>query len=62
MVMAGGISLTLLLIIVLYATFIFRYRWLKENIKPGIFYDLFLWLSIIAVTGVGVYSIYGLIW
>lgn len=61
MVMAGGISLTLLLILVIYATLIFRYRWLKTELKPGFLYEIFLWLSILAVGGVGVYTIYSLL-
>lgn len=61
MVMAGGISLTLLLIIVIFTTVVFRYRWLKENIRPGIIYDLFLWISILAIGGVGIYTVYSLI-
>ena len=61
MVMAGGISLTLLLILVIYATWIFRYRWSGNSIKPGPIYDIFLWLSIIAIGGVGIYTIYSLL-
>jgi len=61
MVMAGGISLTLLLILVLYATIIFRYRWLTPAIRPGMAYDLFLWISLVAIAGVGIYTIYSLI-
>jgi Mn2+/Fe2+ NRAMP family transporter len=61
MVMAGGISLTLLLILVVYATLVFRYRWLKRELKPGITYEFFLWISILAIGGVGVYTVYSLI-
>ena len=60
MVMAGGISLTLLLIIVIYAAILFRYRWLKTEIRPGKAYDLFLWISILAISGVGVFTVYSL--
>lgn len=61
MVMAGGISLTLLLVLVIYATLIFRYRWLKPELKPGWMYEIFLWLSILAIGGVGVYTVYSLL-
>lgn len=60
MVMAGGISLTLLLLLILYAAYIFRYKKLKPGLRPGIIYDLFFWISFIAITGVGVYAVYSI--
>ncbi len=60
MVMAGGLSLVLLLVLVVYAAWYFRYRRLKKDLKPGILYDTLLWISFLAITGVGVLSLYNL--
>ena len=57
---AGGISLSLLLVLVVYATLVFRYNWLKPEIKPRRVYDIFLWLSILAISGVGIYTLFNL--
>ena len=56
MIVAGAISLALLLIIVVAAAFHFRYKRLDKSLKPGLLYDIFLWLSLIAITGVGLRS------
>lgn len=61
MIMAGGISLTILLVLVIYATYNFRYKRLKSVLKPEFIYDFFLWISILAIGSVGVYAIYSLI-
>jgi Mn2+/Fe2+ NRAMP family transporter len=60
MVMAGGLSLILLLVLVVYTAWYFRYRRLKKDLKPGILYDTLLWISFLAITGVGVLSLYNL--
>ncbi len=54
MVMAGGIALAFLLILVIFAAFIFRYRRLSKDLHPGILYDVLLWISFLAIGGVGV--------
>lgn len=53
MIVAGAISLALLLVIVVAAAFHFRYKRLDASIRPGLLYDVFLWLSLLAITGVG---------
>jgi len=56
MVMAGGLSITVLLLLVVYAAYIFRYQRLDKDLRPGRLYDLMLWISFIAIIGVGVRS------
>ncbi|MDF9796448.1 manganese transport protein [Catalinimonas alkaloidigena] len=57
MIMAGAISLTLLLLLVVYAAIVFRYRRLDKALHPGIVYDIFLWISMLSILAVGVKSL-----
>lgn len=57
MILIGGFSTSILLLIVVFAAYWFRYFRLPESLRPGRFYDLALWISIIAILGVGVYSV-----
>jgi len=54
MIVAGGIGVAVLLLVVVYAAWIFRYRRLDPRLQPGRFYDIMLWLSFFAIIGVGV--------
>jgi len=56
MVMAGALSITVLLLLVVYAAYVFRYKRLDKNLRPGRLYDLLLWISFIAIIAVGVRS------
>ena len=60
MVMAGGLSLMLLLALVVYAAWFFRYRRLGKDLKPGPIYDILLWISIFAIAAVGLISVFNL--
>lgn len=57
MVIIGGLATTVILFIVAFAAGWLRYRELPAALKPGPFYDLILWLSLIAICGVGVYAL-----
>jgi len=57
MVMIGGISLTILLLLVAYSAILFRYKRLPEVLKPGVVYDSFFWLSIATILGLGIYTV-----
>jgi hypothetical protein len=57
MVMAGGLAITALLLLVVYAAFVFRYQRLAPELRPGRLYDLLLWCSFIAILGVGIHSV-----
>lgn len=60
MVMAGALSITVLLLLVVYAAYIFRYKRLDQDLQPGRLYDLLLWISFLAIIGVGVRSVVSL--
>lgn len=57
MILIGGFSTSILLLLVVFAAYRFRYFRLPESLRPSRFYDICLWLSIIAILGVGVYSV-----
>jgi len=58
MVMLGGISTAVILLIVLFAAIHFRYRRLPPELTPSAFYDIAFWLSAASIVGVGVYSVW----
>jgi len=60
MVMLGGISTSLILLIVVFAAIHFRMKRLPAELKPSRFYDFALWLSILSIITVGIYGIYKL--
>lgn len=57
MVLTGGIVGSLLLFLVVYAVIYFRYFRVEPLFKPGFFYDLTLWISILSILGVGILGI-----
>jgi Mn2+/Fe2+ NRAMP family transporter len=57
MVIAGGVANAALLILVVYAAFVFRYRRLPTELRPSWFYDACLWTSFVTITAVGVLAI-----
>lgn len=57
MVTAGGIANAVLLLLVVYAAYTFRYHRLPSELRPGRLYDLLLWASFIAITAVGVLAV-----
>ena len=60
MILLGGFMTSVLLLLVVYAAFHFRYRRLPLSLKPSLFYDVAFWLSGIAILMVGVYGVYKL--
>lgn len=58
MILLGGIATSVLLLVVIWAAIQFRYRQLPASLKPSRTYDLWLWLSIIAILGVSVYGVF----
>ena len=42
----------------LFAALVMRYRWLPGALRPSRLYDTALWLSVLAIAGVGAYSIW----
>ncbi len=61
MVITGGIIGSLLLFLVVFAVIHFRYKRLHPAFLPGLGYDIFLWVSILAIATVGGYGLAQLI-
>jgi manganese transport protein len=57
LVIIGGVATSVMLLIVVYAAFHFRYRRLASELKPSKFYDVAFWASAISIFLVGVYSV-----
>jgi len=61
MVISGGIVGSILLLLVVFATYQFRYRRTPVDFKPGVAYDLILWVSILTICWVAVYGLVRLV-
>ena len=57
MVIIGGVATSVILLIVVFAAFHFRFRRLEEDLKPTRFYDVTLFLSAAAIVAVGIYGL-----
>ncbi|MFK5924909.1 MAG: Nramp family divalent metal transporter, partial [Verrucomicrobiota bacterium] len=57
MVIIGGLATSVILLLVVFAAFHFRFRRLEEDLKPSLFYDITLFLSAAAIVAVGIYGI-----
>ena len=58
MVMFGGIALSIMLLMVVYAAFYFRYKRLDKRLIPSKGYDLLLWVSGVLIFAFGIYSVF----
>jgi Mn2+/Fe2+ NRAMP family transporter len=56
MILFGGIIGSILLFIIVFAAYNFRYKGLQV-VKPGTLYDIAFWISIISIVGVGIYGV-----
>ena len=57
MILIGGFVTSILLLIVVYAAWHFRYRRLPASLRPTLVYDTAFWVSAVVIVGVGVYSV-----
>ena len=57
MVTVGGFVIAILLLLVAFAAYHFRYKRLVPELKPSRIYDTFLWVSIAAILAVGLKAI-----
>ncbi len=57
MVSAGGVANAVLLLLVVYAAFTFRYHRLPSELRPGLLYDLLLWTSFASISAAGVLAV-----
>jgi Mn2+/Fe2+ NRAMP family transporter len=58
MILLGGLATSVLLIVVVWAAWQFRYRKLPAELRPSWGYNLALWVSIASILGVGVYGVW----
>ncbi|MGI9545094.1 MAG: Nramp family divalent metal transporter, partial [Cyclobacteriaceae bacterium] len=57
MVLLGGLALSLLLLLVVFAAFYFRYYRLDKSLKPTTGYDILFWVSGLSILGFGIHAI-----
>lgn len=57
MIMLGGLATSVLLLMVVFAAYNFRYRRLPPVLTPSRFYNLCFWISALVIIAVGVYSV-----
>jgi hypothetical protein len=57
MVIVGGVITMVILFVVVFAAIDFRYRRLDKRLRPSIWFDLWLWLSITSIGAVGIYGV-----
>lgn len=57
MILVGGFVTSILLLVVVYAAFQFRYHRLPSHLTPSLTYDIALVLSAVVIVAVGIYSI-----
>lgn len=57
MILVGGFITAVILLLVLFAAFVMRFRWSPKQLKPSRLYDLALCLSALAIAFGGVWSI-----
>jgi manganese transport protein len=58
MILLGGIATSILLLIVVWAAIVFRYRVLPHSLTPSHTYDFFFWLSVVSILTVSAYGIW----
>ncbi|WP_254163566.1 Nramp family divalent metal transporter [Chryseosolibacter histidini] len=56
MILSGGLVGSVLLFLIVFAALHFRYK-RQQIARPGVLYDIALWISIISIFGVGVYGV-----
>lgn len=57
MIMIGGIAMASLLGVIVFAALVFRYRRPSAELRPGLLYDVLLWVSCAAIAAVGIRAV-----
>lgn len=57
MVLLGGIATSILLLLIVYVSLVFRFRELPSALKPSMTYDIFYWISVLSILFVSGYGI-----
>ena len=58
MVMLGGVGTAAILLVVVVGAIHFRYRSPAPELQPSWFYDVALWISVVSIAVIAVFSIY----
>jgi len=58
MVILGGIATSVLLLMIVWVAWMYRYRELPPSLKPSLLYDAFLWLSVVSILVVSGYGVW----
>jgi manganese transport protein len=58
MILLGGVATSILLLIVVWAAVIFRYRQLPDSLIPSRTYDFFFWVSVVSILAVSIYGVW----
>lgn len=61
MILLGGIATSILLLLVLWAALVFRYRELPASLSPTPTYNFFFWLSVVSILMVSFYGVWQVI-
>lgn len=61
MILLGGAATSVLLLVVVWAAWQFRYKQLPASLKPSAAYDIWFWTSVLAILGVSIYGIVSLV-
>jgi Mn2+/Fe2+ NRAMP family transporter len=57
MVILGGIATSILLLLIVYVSLVFRFKELPAALKPSGLYDIFFWISVISILTVSAYGV-----
>ena len=57
MVTLGGMATAAILLVIVFAAVVFRYRGESPELRPSRFYDVSLWISIVAIVAVAAYGV-----
>ena len=58
LVLLGGVAQALMLPFLSIAALYFRYKQTDEPLQPGTVWTVFLWISALAMSGVGLFQLY----
>ncbi|MCF2503846.1 Nramp family divalent metal transporter [Dyadobacter sp. CY107] len=57
MVILGGIATSILLLLIVYVSLVFRFKELPASLKPTLIYDIFFWISVVSILMVSAYGV-----
>jgi len=57
LVLIGGVAQALMLPFLAMLALVFRHRWTDPRLRPGMLWTVFLWISFVAMSAVGLYNL-----